>query len=314
MIATYISSPKCLLHNTPKDHPECPERLQAIQDRLVASGLDALLYWRDATEAHEEDLLRVHTRTYLDSIQTALPTDGDILYEGEVNLSKNSLLAARFAAGAVINGVDQVLNQCTDVVFCGVRPPGHHANQTTAMGFCLINNIAVGAKYALDKMGLTRVAIVDFDVHHGNGTQDIFYDDPRVLFCSSFQHPFYPFTNVDDVPPHIINSKLDATSTREDFHRVITEQWLPALQSFKPQLLFISAGFDAYIDDDMSSLRLVEQDYFWVSKQLRSVMDNSQAGAEGEQCKGIISSLEGGYDLESLGRCVVAHIKGMAKL
>jgi acetoin utilization deacetylase AcuC-like enzyme len=202
----------------------------------------------------------------------------------------------------------------TDAVFCNIRPPGHHAERSRAMGFCLFNNIAIAAAHALETYGLSRVAIVDFDVYYGNGTQDIFLDDERVLFCSSFQYPFYPFTEVDHVPAHIINVPLAANCRSEGFRDAISKHWLPALEAFKPQLIFVSAGFDAYINDDMSSISLVEQDYTWITEKLRQLMDASKTRAAADQCRGIISSLEGGYDLDGLGRCAVAHIKAMAKL
>ncbi len=182
------------------------------------------------------------------------------------------------------------------------------------MGFCIINNIAVAAAHALEHYGLTRVAIIDFDVHHGNGTQDIFFNDARILFCSSFQYPFYPHTNIDDVPAHIINTPLPATCRSQGFRDAITAQWLPALKQFKPQMIFISAGFDAYIDDDMSSISLVEQDYGWITQELRKLMEESKSVAPPDQCHGIVSVLEGGYDLLGLGRCAVAHIKALAKI
>lgn len=298
----------------PAGHPECPERLDSITNQLVASGIDALLLHREAPPATDEQLLRVHNIEHIRAISEAVPTHGIHFYTNDVYLSPATLIAARHAAGAATFGVDMVMSGQTDAVFCNVRPPGHHAERTRAMGFCLFNNIAVAAAYALDAYQLSRVAIVDFDVHHGNGTQDIFLDDPRVLFCSSFQYPFYPYTEIDNVPGHIINVPLAAGSRSQQFRAAVSERWFPALEKFKPQLIFISAGFDAYINDDMSSINLVEQDYHWITDKLRQLMDNSKAYAAENQCKGIISSLEGGYDLDGLGRCVVAHIKALAKL
>lgn len=211
-------------------------------------------------------------------------------------------------------GVDMIMEEKTDAVFCNVRPPGHHAERARAMGFCIINNVAVGVAQALENYELTRIAIIDFDVHHGNGTQDIFLNDTRVLFFSSFQYPFYPHTNVENVPAHIINTPLPATCRSQGFRDAITAQWLPALKQFKPQMIFISAGFDAYINDDMSSVSLVEQDYGWITQELRKLMDDSKSAAPAEQCHGIVSVLEGGYDLPGLGRCAVAHIKALAKI
>lgn len=314
MIATLITHDACHQHQMPDGHPECPGRMDAITNQLMASGIDALLYHRDAPAATDEQLLRVHTAQHIQKVTNAIPDAGIHFFANDVYLSPQTLVAARYAAGAAVAGVDVVMNGETDAVFCNVRPPGHHAERASAMGFCIFNNIAVAAAHALAVHGLARVAIVDFDVHHGNGTQEIFLDDPRVLFCSSFQHPFYPYTEVDDVPAHIINVPLAAGCRSQGFRDAVSARWFPALEKFKPQLLFISAGFDAYINDDMSSINLVEQDYTWITEQLRQRVDASKSYAQDDQCKGIISSLEGGYDLDGLGRCAVAHIKAMAKL
>lgn len=314
MIATLISHPSCHQHQMPTGHPECPERLDAIANQLMANGIDGLLYQREAPSATDEQLLRVHTQAHLQAITSAIPEQGIYAFTDDIFLSPHTLNAARHAAGAGVMGVDMVMRGETDAVFCNVRPPGHHAERARAMGFSIFNNIAVAAAHALAAHGLKRVAIVDFDVHHGNGTQDIFFDEPRVLFCSSFQYPFYPHTNVENVPAHIINTPLPATCRSEGFRNAITENWLPALENFCPQLILISAGFDAYIDDDMSSISLVEQDYFWITQKLRALMDASKSLTPERQCKGIVSTLEGGYDLLGLGRCAVAHIKALAKL
>lgn len=314
MIATLISHPSCHQHHMPIGHPECPERIDAIDNQLTANGIDGLLYQREAPAITDEQLLRVHTREHLNKITRAIPPEGIHFFADDVYLSPHTLRAARHAAGAAVMGVDMVMRGETDAVFCNVRPPGHHAERARTMGFCIFNNIAVAAAHALTAYGLQRIAIVDFDVHHGNGTQDIFLDDPRVLFCSSFQHPFYPHTNIDHVPAHIINTPLPATCRSDGFRTAISETWFPALENFKPQLLLISAGFDAYIDDDMSSISLVEQDYSWITRKLRAMMDESKQFNIEDQCKGIVSTLEGGYDLLGLGRCAVAHIKALAKL
>lgn len=314
MIATLISHPSCHLHQMPAEHPECPGRLDAINNQLMANGIDGLLYYRNAIPATDEQLLRVHTTEHLQKIAAAIPEQGINFFADDIYLSPETLTAARYAAGAVVMGVDMIMEEKTDAVFCNVRPPGHHAEHARAMGFCIINNVAVGAAHALENYGLARIAIIDFDVHHGNGTQDIFFNDARVLFCSSFQYPFYPHTNVENVPAHIINTPLPATCRSQGFRDAITAQWLPALKQFKPQMIFISAGFDAYIDDDMSSISLVEQDYGWITQELRKLMDESKSAAPADQCHGIVSALEGGYNLLGLGRCAVAHIKALAKI
>lgn len=313
MLATYISHDLCKQHLMPEHHPECPARIDVIDNQLMASGIDGLLLQQQAKPATDEQILQVHTKEHLQRLNQSLPAQGIVFFDNDVYLSPQSLAAARYAAGAPVLGVDLVMQAKTNVVFCNVRPPGHHAEKNRAMGFCLLNNIAIAASYALNHYGLNRIAILDFDVHHGNGTQDIFLDDERVLFCSSFQYPFYPGTPIDDMPAHILNVPLKA-GCRSDSFREAIQEWWPALAAHKPQLIFISAGFDAFIDDDMSSVQLVEQDYFWISQKIRAYMDESKKYPDPEQCKGIISSLEGGYDLPSLGRCVVQHIKGMAKL
>ncbi len=314
MIATLISHPSCHQHHMPAGHPECPERIDAITNQLMANGIDGLLYQGEAPAVTDEQLLRVHSLDYLHTITRAIPSEGIDAFADDVYLSPHTLRAARHAAGAAVMGVDMIMRNETDAVFCNVRPPGHHAERARAMGFCIFNNVAIAAAHALEAYGLKRVAIVDFDVHHGNGTQDIFFNDPRVLFCSSFQYPFYPNTNIDDVPAHIINTPLPATCRSEGFRSAISASWFPALEQFKPQLILISAGFDAYIDDDMSAISLVEQDYSWITQKLRALMDESKQRPPEQQCKGIVSTLEGGYDLLGLGRCAVAHIKALAKL
>ncbi len=314
MLTTLISHPSCHEHQMPDGHPECPGRVDAIANQLLASGIDALLFQREAPAVTDEQLLRVHTAEHIQRVTRAVPQSGITFFAEDVYLSPKTVIAARHAAGAGVLGVDMIMRKETDAVFCNVRPPGHHAEHARAMGFCIFNNIAVAAKHALEVYGLQRIAIVDFDVHHGNGTQDIFLDDARVLFCSSFQYPFYPNTEIDDVPAHIINTPLPATCRSQGFRDAISAQWLPALEKFKPQFIFISAGFDAYIDDDMSSISLVEQDYAWITQKVRQLMDNSKSFAEHDQCKGIVSMLEGGYDLLGLGRCALVHIKALGKL
>lgn len=314
MLTTLISHPICREHHVPDGHPECPARMDAITNQLLASGVDPLLYQREAPVATDEQLLRVHTAEHIQQVMRAIPQSGVHFFTEDVYFSPQTVAAARHAAGAGVLGVDMVIRGETDAVFCNVRPPGHHAERARAMGFCIFNNIAVAAAHALEAYGLQRVAIADFDVHHGNGTQDIFLGDKRVLFCSSFQYPFYPYTEIDDVPAHIINTPLPATCRSQGFREALSTQWFAALENFRPQMIFISAGFDAYIDDDMSSISLVEQDYTWITQHLRRTMDESKTLPEQDQCKGIVSMLEGGYDLLGLGRCALAHIKALGKL
>jgi acetoin utilization deacetylase AcuC-like enzyme len=258
----------------------------------------------DAPLAKREHLDRVHDPDYVTGIFAEAPYEGILRLDGDTFMMPKTLDAALRAAGAVVHAVDLVMEKKVSVAFCAVRPPGHHAERHRAMGFCYFNNIAVGAAHALDAHGLDRVAVIDFDVHHGNGTEDIFQEDPRVLFCSSFQHPFYPFTGHETETDHIVNIPLSAGSDGAEFRRQVEAHWLPALERFQPQLVMISAGFDAHAEDDMGHLRLKEPDYDWVTTKLKEIADKY---AEGR----IVSSLEGGYVMGALARSVVTHIDAL---
>jgi acetoin utilization deacetylase AcuC-like enzyme len=303
----FISHPACAKHDMGSDHPERPARLAAIHDQLIAAGMLPLLQQHDAPRATREQLARVHRLHYIDKIEAASPQQGIVFLDADTAMNPFSLEAALRAAGAPLLGADLVMNGAADNAFCSVRPPGHHATRDQSMGFCLFNNVAVGVAHALAVHGLERVAIADFDVHHGNGTEDIFADDPRVMLCSTFQHPFYPHSGVGSGNDHIINVPLPAGTNGVGFRAAVWEHWLPALESFQPQMLFISAGFDAHVDDEMSGLALVEADYAWVTHKLKAVADKWGAGR-------IVSVLEGGYELGALGRSVVAHIKVLSDL
>lgn len=297
-----ISHPDCLRHETGDGHPESAERLEAINNQLIMSGLDFVISHRDAPEASRADLERVHDAAYVDEILSSAPETGLKRIDGDTAIGPHSVKAALRAAGAGICGVDLIMSGEANPVFCAVRPPGHHAERARAMGFCLFDNVAVAAAYALDRYALSRVAVVDFDVHHGNGTEDIFRNDSRVLFCSSFQHPFYPFTGHASDAENLVAVPLANGSDGNAFRQGIEEHWLPALDRFRPEFLFISAGFDAHVLDDMSGLALTEADYAWVTERLAGVA-NRHAGGR------ILSMLEGGYHPGALGRSVAAHIK-----
>lgn len=304
MTLAFISHPDCLLHENTLGHPECPQRLRAIEDQLLASGLDMALRHVEAPEATQQQLARAHDPDYVQAIFNVAPNNGRLPLDPDTFMNPHSLAAARRAAGAAIRGIDMVMTGEADAAFCNVRPPGHHATRRRAMGFCIFNNVAVGAAHALAEHGLERVAIVDFDVHHGNGTEDIFADEPRVLLCSSFQHPYYPYTGADTRSDHIVNVPLPAGTRGDTFQAAVSEHWLPALRDFRPQLVLISAGFDAHVEDELAQLMLMEADYLWVTQQIKAVAD---AHADGR----IVSTLEGGYALHALGRSVAAHIKGL---
>jgi len=304
MTISIISHPDCARHEMGAHHPECPARLEAIQNQLLSSGLDQVVIHQEAPKATREQLYRVHDAEYVDTIFQVAPSDGHAWLDPDTSMNPYSLSAALHAAGAVVFGVDQVMAGKQRSVFCNVRPPGHHAEHNRAMGFCIFNNVAVGAAHATRQHGLQRVAIVDFDVHHGNGTEDIFLNDPSVMFCSSFQHPFYPFSGTEKTPDHIVNIPLPSGADGTAFRAAVESQWIPRLDAFAPELVIISAGFDAHVEDDMAGLRLVEADYAWVTTEIRKIADRH---AEGR----IVSSLEGGYALSALGRSVVAHLNAL---
>jgi len=298
----FITHPDCLLHNMGAWHPEAPARVQAVEDQLIASGLGNLLLHAEAPCATREQLERVHDAAYLDAVEGAAPEHGLVHLDPDTAMCPQTLQAALRAAGAAVLATDMVMSAQAESAFCNVRPPGHHAERARAMGFCLFNNVAVAAAHALEHHGMQRVAIVDFDVHHGNGTEDIFRDDERVLMVSTFQHPFYPYSGIEGRSERMVNIPLKAYSGGREFRAAVTEHWLPALERFQPEMLFVSAGFDAHRDDDMASLQLVESDYAWVTREIRAIAGRYARGR-------IVSTLEGGYELHALGRSVVTHIK-----
>ena len=307
MRTAYITHTSCSKHQMGADHPECPERLHAINDQLIASGLlDHLIHY-DATQASKKQLTRVHTKEYVEWVFQSAPAEGLIHLDGDTAMNKFTLSAALHAAGAAIQAVDLVMAGEVENAFCCIRPPGHHAGRSGASGFCIFNNVAVGAAHALEHHGLQRVAILDFDVHHGDGTEDIFHDNPQVMLCSTFRHPFYPYKGAESGNEHIINVPLAAGTRGPEFREAITQHWLPALDRFEPEFLFISAGFDAHYEDDMGGLALKETDYLWVTELLKQVAKKYAQGR-------IVSVLEGGYSLHALGRCVMTHIKSLSEL
>jgi acetoin utilization deacetylase AcuC-like enzyme len=291
-------------------HPECPERLVAVAEHMRASGLLDRVRTLEAPLAEPDDLKRVHRPAYVDLIFEHAPTEGYVQLDPDTAMNPYSLAAARRAAGAGLLAVDEIMAGRAENAFCAVRPCGHHATTGRPMGFCLFNNIAVAAAYALEEKGLERVAIVDFDVHHGNGTEDMFSPSrwhERVLMVSFFQHPFYPGTGTEDPAPNMVNVPLSAGSDGRAARKALEEYWLPALQEFKPQMLLISAGFDAHREDLLGGLALVEEDYEWMTRELMKV-----AGEYAD--KRIVSMLEGGYNFAALGRSVVSHVQTLAGL
>jgi acetoin utilization deacetylase AcuC-like enzyme len=285
-------------------HPEQPARLDAIEERLIDSGLQALVNRYEAPKVIREQLLAAHDARYIELVYEAAPEEGMVWLDGDTAMNPHSLAAAEYAAGAAVKGVDLVMQGEAGRVFCAVRPPGHHAVKRSAMGFCIFSNVAIAAYHAINHWQLERVAIVDFDVHHGNGTEDIVSGNDRILFCSSFQHPFYPGTGADTRVPNIVNMPLPAGTDGVGFREAMTERCLPRLQEFAPQLILISAGFDAHRADHLAMLNLVEEDYAWITRELVQL---AAASAEGR----IVSCLEGGYNLQALASSVEAHLRAM---
>jgi len=301
MTVTVFSHVSCFQHDVGSDHPEQPGRLHAINDQLLRSGLEYVLQQRDSTAATDEQLALAHDQAYIAKVVSSEPSRGLVWLDDDTAIMNKSLKAARHAAGAVINAVDLVMKEPDQRAFCAVRPPGHHAESAQAMGFCLFNNVAVGAAYALHQYHLERIAIIDFDVHHGNGTEQIFRNDKRILFCSSFEHPYYPFTDPES-SPLMLKIPLSGNSDGQVFQRKVSELWLEQIREFKPQLVMVSAGFDAHLEDEMAHLRWTEADYHWIALQLKKIAN--------ECCEGrIVACLEGGYALSALGRSVVAMLK-----
>jgi acetoin utilization deacetylase AcuC-like enzyme len=307
MATAFIHHPDCVLHDMGAHHPESPDRLTAIEDYLLASGLIQHLVSEVAPKASREQLLRVHDGSYIDSIESASPQKGIVHLDPDTAMNPHTLAAALHAAGAVVRAADMVIRGDAENAFCNVRPPGHHACRGRAMGFCFFNNVAVGAAHALEAHGLQRVAIVDFDVHHGNGTEDIFAGDRRVMMVSTFQHPFYPYSGAEGRSERMVNIPLAAYSGGSAFRNAVENAWLPALHGFAPQIVFVSAGFDAHRDDDMASLGLVEADYAWVTRQIVGIADRYAGGR-------IVSTLEGGYNLPALARSVSAHVRELCSI
>lgn len=312
----YFTHPDCWKHDMGAGHPECPARLDAIEDRLLISGVGDALERREAPQASLADIELAHDRMLVAALRGLSDQLADDILAGgpehvqidpDTSMNVHTWKAALRAAGAVLAATDAVMAGEMENAFCAVRPPGHHAERAKALGFCFFNNIAIGAKYALERHGLKRVAIIDFDVHHGNGTEDIVRGDERMLMLSFFQHPLFPFSGADTQDANMVNLPLPAYTKGMEVRELIEMMWLPRLEEFKPEMIFISAGFDAHREDDLGQMGLVEQDYAWITTQIKEVARRHSQGR-------IVSALEGGYNLSALGRSVEAHIRVLADL
>ena len=297
-------------------HPECPQRLDAIQDRLLISGVSLGLTPMEAAPAAVSDIELAHDRMHVaalrglsDRLREDLMAGGPehLSVDPDTSLNLHTWDAALHSAGAAIAATDAVIEGELENAFCATRPPGHHATRHQAMGFCFFNNVAIAAKHALDRHGLKRVAVVDFDVHHGNGTEDILAGDDRVLMVSFFQHPFYPYNGAESPAPNMVNVPVPAYTRGMEIRELVETFWVPRLEAHRPELIFISAGFDAHREDDMGQLSLTEADYGWITWRMREVAKKHSGGR-------IVSCLEGGYNLSALARSVEAHLRALADL
>lgn len=311
MATAYYSHPDCAAHDMGRGHPECPERLAAIGDHLLATGLDVALDQREAPLVDLAELDLAHDTRYVaeisDRMRQAEASGEPRAVDPDTVLCPATWKAARRAAGAAVAATDAVIDGEVDNAFCAVRPPGHHATRNQAMGFCFFNNVAVAARHALDKRGVKRVAIVDFDVHHGNGTEDIVAGDDRILMVSFFQHPLYPGSGGVPMGENMVNVPISPYTRGEEIREIIEMMWIPRLEDFKPQMIFVSAGFDAHREDDLGQLGLVEADYEWITRRIKQVADRYAKGR-------IVSCLEGGYALSALARSVATHLRVLADL
>ena len=306
MSTAFFTHADCRRHDMGAGHPECPQRLDAIEDHLIATGLDIALTRHDAPLVDLKDVELAHTHHYVaelrDLLQQIEASGEPKALDPDTAANPGTWKAALRAAGAAVAATDAVLDGRAENAFCAVRPPGHHATRDEAMGFCFFNNVAVAARHALDVRGLERVAVIDFDVHHGNGTEDILAGDERVLMVCFFQHPLYPYSGAVPKATNMLNLPIPPYTRGGELRELIEADWMPALNAFRPQMVFISAGFDAHREDDLGQLGLVEADYEWITMRVKDVADRHAKGR-------IVSCLEGGYNLSSLARSVAAHLR-----
>ena len=312
----YFTHRDCWKHEMGPGHPECPERLDAIEDRLLVSGVFDALERYDAPQAATADLELAHDRMHVammrgysellaEEVQAGGPQFSQI--DPDTSINVHTWNAALRSAGAGMAATDAVMAGEIENAFCAVRPPGHHATRNKAQGFCFFNNVSVAAKYALERYHLQRVAVVDFDVHHGDGTENILAGDMRALMVGIFQHPFYPFCGDQNPAANMLNVPIPAYTRGMDIREIIEMSWIPRLEEFQPEMIFISAGFDAHREDDMGQLGLTEQDFAWITQRIKDIAKRDSKGR-------IVSLLEGGYVMSPLARSVEAHIRVLADL
>lgn len=307
MNLAFFSPDAGLEHDNGPGHPECPERLAAIRDQLVAGGLDPWLVHREALPASRADLRRVHAEGYVNTVLQHVPEGERVMLDGDTALSPGSMEAALTAAGAGIGAVDWVMQGPGRRAFCAVRPPGHHARADRAAGFCLFNNIVIAARHAQARHGIERIAIVDFDVHHGDGTESLVAGDPSILFASAFEHPAYPGTGAAPLADNCLNVPVAGGSSSEQWRTAVEAAWFDALDAFAPELVLVSAGFDAHREDELSRLALSEDDYAWITARIVELAERHTQGR-------VVSLLEGGYALHALGRSVATHLRVLGDL
>lgn len=307
MTTAFISHPDTLLHMMDGGHPESPARITAIKDKLVADGILSRLKSYEAPVAEDRHLLRVHSQQYVSHIRKIAPKAGLVRLDPDTAMGPMSLSAALHASGGAVKATDLVMTGEVQNAFCCTRPPGHHAGRQNSAGFCIFNHVAVGVAHAIAQYKLDRVAIIDFDVHHGDGTEDIFKNDPRVMLCSTFQHPFYPHKGANSRSDHMINVPVLAGSAGKDFRLAFEKEFAPALERFKPQMVFVSAGFDAHANDPLAQLRLEKADYIWITDFIKEVASRHAKSR-------IVSVLEGGYRLADLAESASAHVTSLAGL
>ncbi|MDP4549188.1 MAG: histone deacetylase family protein [Marinobacter sp.] len=302
MTTAFFSHEDCLKHNMGSEHPESPERIQSILAHIAETELQQKLDWVRPEEITRDQLLMVHPESYLQQLDLMAPTRGRVFTDPDTSLMPDTLRAARLAAGGNVQAVDMVMSSQVTNAFICARPPGHHAERTKSMGFCFYNNIALAALRALNFHQLERVAIIDFDVHQGNGTADIVGGDERIMMCSSFQHPLYPHSHVHRQPDNIINAPIEANCSSAEYRKRVEATWLKKLQDFRPQLVLVSAGFDGHRLDPMAEMNLETEDYRWLTEMIVSVASDHANDR-------VISTLEGGYHLRALGESVTAHLE-----